>query len=88
MTAEQTLDMRGLRCPLPVIRMEALLRRLGPGDRIRILADDPIAAVDIPHFARVGGHSCERLPAPEEVAGNAEKGGAVCVFLVTHGEKP
>lgn len=72
------IDARGLRCPLPVLKMEAALRRLPAGGRIRIVADDPIAAVDIPHFAQLGGHGCERLSGGPEL----------CVFLVTRGEKP
>jgi tRNA 2-thiouridine synthesizing protein A len=72
------IDARGLRCPLPVLKMEAALRRLPAGAQVRITADDPIAAVDIPHFAAAGGHACERL------AG----GDGLCVFLVTRGEKP
>lgn len=72
------IDARGLRCPLPVLKMEAALRRLTPGAQLRIAADDPVAAVDIPHFAAAGGHACERL--------SDEPG--VCVFRVTRGEKP
>lgn len=78
MSEETILDARGLRCPLPVIRMEAALRRLSTGGRLRVLADDPIAAVDIPHFARETGWRCDRTTGPE----------GVCVFLVTRGEKP
>lgn len=77
MNADQTLDATGLRCPLPVIRMEAALRRLPPGAVLEILADDPVAAVDIPHFAEARGHSWRRIPAP----------GGLCVFQVTRGEK-
>ena len=73
----ETLDARGLRCPLPVLRMEARLRRLAPGETLKILADDPIAAVDIPHFCKTGGHGCTRQP---EIDG-------ACVFLVTRGQK-
>ncbi|MEZ5896201.1 MAG: sulfurtransferase TusA family protein [Parvularculaceae bacterium] len=79
------LDARGLRCPLPVIRMEAMLRRMAPGARLLVIADDPIAAVDIPHFSREGGHNCTQL-APE-AAGDAVTAAGVCVFLVTRGEK-
>lgn len=78
MDSEIVIDATGLRCPLPVIRMEAALRRLPAGGRVRISADDPVAAVDIPHFARQAGWRCERLPGPE----------GVCVFLVTPAEKP
>lgn len=78
MPDEIILDARGLRCPLPVIRMEAMLRRLAAGGRLRILSDDPVATIDIPHFAREAGWACERAPGPD----------GVCVFLVTQGEKP
>jgi tRNA 2-thiouridine synthesizing protein A len=74
----ETVDARGLRCPLPVIRMEAALRRLPPGGQLRVIADDPVAAVDIPHFALAAGCACERRPAPA----------GLCVFLVTRAEKP
>lgn len=77
-TTDADIDARGLKCPLPVLRMEAMLRRMAPGARLRIAADDPLAAVDIPHFARLGGHACERVEAAE----------GLCVFLVTRGEKP
>ena len=78
MDAKFTLDVRGLRCPLPVIRMETMLRRLPVGVMLKVFADDPVAAVDIPHFARAAGHDCHALPGS----------GGVCVFLVTRGEKP
>jgi len=78
MSDEVILDATGLRCPLPVIRMEAVLRRLPAGARLRIMADDPIASVDIPHFAREAGWRCDRQPGQ----------GGICVFLVTRGEKP
>jgi tRNA 2-thiouridine synthesizing protein A len=78
MDEDATLDARGLRCPLPVVRMEALLRKMPVGAHLKVFADDPVAAVDIPHFARTGGHHCRALPAGE----------GFCVFLVTRGEKP
>lgn len=72
------IDARGLKCPLPVLKMEAMLRRIVPGEALRIAADDPLAAVDIPHFARAGGHACDLIATT----------GGLCVFLVTRGEKP
>lgn len=61
---------------MPVIRLEAAIRAAPACAVIRITADDPVAAVDIPHFAREAGRRCERL---------ADEGGA-CVFLVTQEE--
>jgi len=74
------LDLRGHRCPVPVIRLEAALRRLAPGEEITVLADDPVAAVDIPHFCQAGGHKTRRLPDQGE-------NGEICVFRVTRGPK-
>ncbi len=71
------LDTRGYRCPLPVIRLEAVLRSLPEAAQVTVIADDPVAAVDIPHFCHEGGHPVTRLP---------DRGDA-CVFLVTRGEK-
>ena len=75
---ETTLDVTGYRCPLPVIRLEAALRRLPEGVQVTVFADDPVAAVDIPHSCREGGHDCRRLP----------DRGEICVFQVTRGPKP
>ncbi len=72
-----TLDTRGYRCPLPVIRLEARLRTLPQGAQVTVIADDPVATVDIPHFCREAGHNVTRL----------ESAPGICVFLVTRGAK-
>ncbi|NBD29623.1 MAG: preprotein translocase subunit TatB [Alphaproteobacteria bacterium] len=56
MSADATLDARGLKCPLPVLRAGKLLRDMAPGARLQVLADDPVAVIDIPHFCREAGH--------------------------------
>ncbi|MBK0400653.1 sulfurtransferase TusA family protein [Limibaculum sp. M0105] len=50
------LDARGLLCPLPVLKARKRLGPLEPGAVLRILADDPAARVDVPHFCREQGH--------------------------------
>jgi tRNA 2-thiouridine synthesizing protein A len=50
------LDCRGQRCPLPVITMAKRLTELPIGTRLRVLADDPAAATDIPAWCRLRGH--------------------------------
>ncbi|MBI1364579.1 MAG: sulfurtransferase TusA family protein [Alphaproteobacteria bacterium] len=67
------IDARGYRCPMPVLLMERAFRRRPADAALKILADDPLAVVDIPHFARAAGRVCRRLP---------DDAGA-CVFLVT-----
>ncbi len=57
MSAEPTevLDCRGQRCPLPVIALARRLPSLPVGAILRVLADDPAAANDIPAWCRLRG---------------------------------
>lgn len=50
------LDLRGLKCPLPVLKTRKHLRDLAAGMRIRVETTDPLAVIDIPHFCREDGH--------------------------------
>ncbi|KAB1911756.1 sulfurtransferase TusA family protein [Micromonospora sp. AMSO31t] len=52
---DEVLDCRGQRCPLPVINLARRLPELPVGAVIRVLADDPAAAVDIPAWCRMRG---------------------------------
>ncbi|MGD9507929.1 MAG: sulfurtransferase TusA family protein [Geminicoccaceae bacterium] len=56
MTAEQTLDARGLSCPLPVLKARKRLLALAPGDRLRVLATDPKAPGDFRLYSAESGH--------------------------------
>jgi len=55
-TEPETVDARGLKCPLPVLKMEKRLAALPPGTSLIVLATDPMAKVDIPLFCRQNGH--------------------------------
>ena len=55
-TEPQRLDLRGLNCPLPVLKAAKALIALSPGDLLGLAATDPMAAIDIPHFCRQKGH--------------------------------
>lgn len=57
-TEPETIDARGLKCPLPVLKMEKRLAGLPPGARLVVLATDPMARVDIPLFCKQNGHEC------------------------------
>jgi tRNA 2-thiouridine synthesizing protein A len=57
MTWDAELDARGLLCPLPVLKARKRLVALAPGAVLRVLADDPAARVDFPHFCREAGHA-------------------------------
>ena len=50
------LDAIGLLCPLPVLKARKRLQALEPGECLTVLADDPAAVVDVPHFCTEAGH--------------------------------
>ncbi len=50
------LDTSGLLCPLPVLKARKRLAGMPPGALLRVLADDPAARVDFPHFCTEQGH--------------------------------
>jgi tRNA 2-thiouridine synthesizing protein A len=51
------IDARGLLCPLPVLRLRKALMALPSGTLVTLLADDPMAAIDVPHFCGEAGHA-------------------------------
>lgn len=54
------IDARGLRCPLPVIRLAQAARDAPAGMLLVVLATDPAARYDIPAWCRMRGHEiCE-----------------------------
>ncbi len=50
------LDATGLLCPLPVLKARKRLQALASGDALTVMADDPAAIVDVPHFCAEAGH--------------------------------
>ena len=52
-----TLDARGLLCPLPVLKARKALKPLPDGTELLVLADDPAAVIDFPHFCTESGHA-------------------------------
>lgn len=55
----EIIDCRGLKCPLPVLKMEKRLSQLAAGASFVVLATDPMARIDIPLFCMQNGHACE-----------------------------
>ena len=58
---EETLDLRGLKCPLPALLAKKALARLDAGATLRVLADDPMSVVDIPHMCHGEGHTVDSV---------------------------
>jgi len=55
------VDARGLRCPLPVIRLAAAALNAAGGTRIIVLATDPAARHDIPAWCRMRDHELHEV---------------------------
>ena len=53
---EHYLDVKGLMCPLPVLKARKRLRALASGDILKVDATDPAAIIDFPHFCNESGH--------------------------------
>ena len=59
-----TLDCLGQKCPLPVIQLAKNIGNVPIGDVVRVLADDPAAANDIPAWCRMKQHEYVGSPEP------------------------
>lgn len=49
-------DLKGLNCPLPVLKARKRLKRMRSGNRVWLETTDPLAAIDIPAFCQDDGH--------------------------------
>jgi tRNA 2-thiouridine synthesizing protein A len=54
------LDLRGLKCPLPVLRTRKALARLDPGEGLVVFCTDPLSRIDIPHLIHETGDMLEQ----------------------------
>lgn len=66
------IDAVGLLCPLPVLRLRKRLADLDAGQVARLVADDPAAVIDVPHFCNESGH---------QFLGSAPDGIATAYFI-------
>ena len=57
--AEKIMNLRGLKCPLPALRVRKGLAGLQSGDGIVAECTDPLAAIDIPNLLRQTGDTLE-----------------------------
>ena len=63
------IDALGLLCPLPVLRLRKRMQPLADGSLVRLLADDPAAIVDVPHFCAESGHELVETTEEDGVLG-------------------
>lgn len=73
--ADGLYDLRGLKCPLPVLKTRRRLKSMESGAELLIETTDPLAGIDIPHFCTEEGHELIR----------SEKTGVGHRFLIRKG---
>jgi tRNA 2-thiouridine synthesizing protein A len=56
MSAE-SYDLRGLKCPLPVLKTRRRLKTMLSGAELTVETTDPLAGIDIPHLCNEDGHA-------------------------------
>jgi tRNA 2-thiouridine synthesizing protein A len=54
---ETVLDLRGLRCPQPVLRAKKALGNVPIGGTLIMECTDPLTVIDVPHFVKQTGHA-------------------------------
>ena len=57
--SDTTLNLRGLRCPLPALKTRKALRSVASGDRLVVECTDPLSTIDIPNLIRETGDVLE-----------------------------
>ena len=63
----RTVDARGLRCPLPLVKTKLAIEEVASGESVRVLATDPEAPIDLAGWADGQGHRFEELSPGEYV---------------------
>jgi tRNA 2-thiouridine synthesizing protein A len=51
-----TMDLTGLKCPLPVLKARRQIGQMPAGGILVVIANDPAAPLDFDHFCQTGGH--------------------------------
>ncbi|MDD7909440.1 MULTISPECIES: sulfurtransferase TusA family protein [Pseudovibrio] len=69
------LDLKGLNCPLPVMKARRALARMRAGEGLEVHATDPMAQIDIPHMCNQDGHTLHGVETQQDIL----------VFRITRG---
>ena len=62
--SRELIDLKGLNCPLPVLRVNKRIKKLGDGDELEAHVTDPAAPNDFRQFCDSTGHaflSCNEI---------------------------
>jgi len=79
MAIELRLDLRGLKCPLPVMKTRKALERAAPGMLLVVETTDPLASIDLPNLVRETGDVLDAVePAADHTAFKIRKRDVSC----------
>ncbi len=51
----RVIDARGHRCPTPTLKLRRAVAETASGGQLTLICDDPMARIDVPHFATAAG---------------------------------
>ena len=66
-TVDQTLDAKGLNCPLPILKTKVLLNKMHPGEVLYVEATDPHSVVDFEAYCARTNHELIKINESEEL---------------------
>lgn len=72
MDFDKDLDVRGLNCPLPILRTKKALNEMASGEVLRVITTDPGSVKDFAAFAKQTGN---------ELLSSTEAGGEYTFFI-------
>ena len=78
MTEDRTLDARGMKCPMPIVKARKELDTLSPGQVLKVVATDPGSVLDFQGWMKTSGAA--ELVGQEE--GKDEQGRTIYVHLI------
>ena len=64
---EKTIDLRGLKCPLPALRTRKVLKGMAAGEVILVECTDPLSAIEIPNLVNQTGDVLEATERADEI---------------------
>ncbi len=62
------IDTRGLRCPLPVLKVQKDIKDLAFNETALVIADDPLASIDLGHFCENNNYSFTKISCDDDDA--------------------
>lgn len=55
-TATETLDTKGMNCPMPILKVKKSIKKLGAGDTLEVFSTDPGSVRDFASFCKATGN--------------------------------